>query len=199
MDFLTARAQVLKKDGEFDGHIKVLGSTETRHRSGRVIRQSGWRLDNFRKNPVALFEHYELIGSALVDQTARGLLFDISLAEEGTSATVDWVREMARQGHLRAASVGWLPVDGQVKHSKDGTEFLESELIEISVVTIPDNPDAVKLAASYGVELKETPESDFERQFWAAQTRNAIRQREIDLLRLKCPRMGDTLKPIHGA
>lgn len=192
MDYLTARAQVLKRDGEFNGHIKVLGSTETRHRSGRLIRQAGWRLDNFRKNPVALFEHIEPVGRASVDKTARGLEFDIALAEEGTSATVDYVRSLVRQNILTTASVGWLPVEGQTKQTKDGTDFLESELIEISLVILPDNPDAVKLAASFGLTCKASAEqSEFERNFWDVQTRNANRLREIELLKLKsCPRMG---------
>lgn len=194
MDFLKARAQVVKTDAEFNGRIKVLGSTETEHRSGRIIRQDGWRLDNFRKNPVALFEHFEPIGTAGVEKTSRGLEFDIKLAEEGTSRTVDYVRSLVRQGILTTASVGWMPVDGKVKMLKNGgVEFLESELIEISLVVIPDNPDAVKLAASFGLEVKTaSAPSEFESRFWAAQTRNANRLREIELMKMKCPRMDAT-------
>src|SRR5262245_42757612 len=83
-------------------------SDATVDRMGDVIEQGGWQLANFRKHPIALFNHDrdQVIGTWR-DVAVRGdqLIGRLELAEAGTSALVDTVRALIRQGILRAVSV----------------------------------------------------------------------------------------------
>src|SRR5262249_88407 len=55
-------------------------------------------------------------------------------------------------GAIRAASVGFIPLDPEARYDEDGRwvgfRFLGSQLIELSLVSVPANPDAVQLARS---------------------------------------------------
>jgi hypothetical protein len=63
---------------------------------------------------------------------------------------------MYRGGYLRAASVGFVPIrweDGKDK-SNFKRRYVEQELLEVSAVSIPANPNALALAIKDGVVEK---------------------------------------------
>lgn len=148
-----------KGDVDVDKPIHFTASDESRDRYGDIVRQGGWDLTAFKRNPVALFghNHDEIIGKfTRVWVEGKKLLADLMLAEAGTSAVVDYVRALVRQGLLKAVSVSFLPLDWQYlrDEKKDeviGYEFLKQELLEISLVSVPANAQALELAKSLGL------------------------------------------------
>jgi HK97 family phage major capsid protein/HK97 family phage prohead protease len=125
-------------------------------RIGDVIEQK-WELENFRKTgSPALFNHDrdQYIGVwENVRVEGNRLLGKLKLAAEGTSALIDTVRKLLAQKMLRATSVGFQPLKME-KLNDDASEFwgpfryLKSELLEVSLVSVPANPNAVALARS---------------------------------------------------
>ena len=142
--------------GDIDGSEYVL-SDETPDRMGDIIQADGWKLDNFKRNPIALFGHLSSfpIGrwkNLRIEGTAlRGHL---ELAPLGTSERIDEIRRLVEAGILKATSVGFRPIKYAALDPEapwDGTRFLEQELVETSLVSVPANPNA--LAVAKGLDI----------------------------------------------
>lgn len=153
----AAATAVLQADA-----LSVVASDENVDRYGDVIRAKGWELDAYRKNPIVLFGHKssEIVGTADVRVSGKRLLADISLADAGTSATVDAVRSLVGQKILRATSVGFRPTVEPVviRDAKNdeitGFEYVGQELLELSLVAVPANPQALALMKSFSLEVQ---------------------------------------------
>ena len=108
--------------GDVNGTEYVL-SDETPDRMDDVIMSDGWDLANFKRNPIALFNHRSdfPIGKwrnlRVQDKQLRGHL---ELAPEGTSERIDEIRRLRDAGILRAVSVGFKPVETK---ERDGTKW----------------------------------------------------------------------------
>jgi HK97 family phage major capsid protein/HK97 family phage prohead protease len=124
-------------------------------RMGDVIDPNGWLLDNFRRNPVALFGHdpsfpigkWSDVGVRRGALTGRlDLLDPVSDRQREIKAAVD-------AGVLRAVSVGFHPSKYEpLEGSKNGgLHFLEQELVECSLVSVPANANALAIAKSIGL------------------------------------------------
>jgi HK97 family phage major capsid protein/HK97 family phage prohead protease len=127
-------------------------------RMGDIIDPKGWRLDTFKKNPIALFGHSGgfPVGTWKDIRVEGGKLKGkLQFARPGTSERIDEIRSLAEQGILRAVSVGFQPVPGKVEPIKDsprnGLVYREAELVECSVVSVPANPNALQIARGLGV------------------------------------------------
>ncbi len=144
-----------------DDIIRFVASTEAVDRYGDIVRADGWRLDNYRRNPIVLFGHYHdtPVGTAPeVEVKSKALHIGIKLAEAGTSQVVDYVRALVAQGVLRAVSVSFLPIKWTERYDESGGrksfvgyEFLEHELLENSIVSVPANQEALRIARSLRV------------------------------------------------
>lgn len=137
--------------GKVNGLEFVL-SDETPDRMDDVILSDGWDLDNFKRNPIALFNHKAdfPIGKwqnlHVEDKQLRGHL---ELAKKGTSARVNEIISLVEQGILQAVSVGFRPIESRPrKESEFGSFFTKSELVETSLVSVPANPNALAIAKS---------------------------------------------------
>jgi HK97 family phage prohead protease len=141
-----------------DGLDFVL-SDETPDRFGDVISADGWQLDNFKKNPIALFGHNSSFpigkwqGLHVKD---GGLCGHLQLAPAGTSERIDEIRKLVEAGILRAVSVGFVPIEKQTMDARADSMFgpfkyLKQELVETSLVSIPANPNALAVAKSLKV------------------------------------------------
>jgi HK97 family phage major capsid protein/HK97 family phage prohead protease len=128
-------------------------SDATKDRMGDVIDPKGWQLDNFRSNPMALFNHNSSfpIGT-WEDVKVQGgrLVGKLKLAARGTSDRIDEIISLVEQGILRAVSVGFSPIERKPLDD-GGIKFTKQELLETSLVSIPANPAAVQLAKSLHV------------------------------------------------
>lgn len=153
------RASQMKVLDEARGRVSAIVSSESRDRDGDVIRAEGWNLDNFMRHPVLLASHdYHSLRSQIGEwesmevegKTMRGVArFFIGKGNE----EADWAFQLAKESAL-AFSVGFVPdMALAVPLSKDdpfgtqGMEFRGQELLEVSAVTVPSNPDALQRVA----------------------------------------------------
>lgn len=128
-----------------DGEIIGIASTEATDRDGEVILQNGWILDNFIKNPVILASHnyYEFpIGKATDIQVSDGKLIFKMIFSKATEKAIE-AAQLVQEGILKSFSVGFIPREYDPMQPNMITK---AELLEISLVTVPANPEALVLA-----------------------------------------------------
>jgi HK97 family phage prohead protease/HK97 family phage major capsid protein len=143
--------------GKLPGTLTYVLSDNTRDRYGDIIEASGWQLDNFRANPIALFSHQGSfpVGTwANVRVEGGKLIGDYMPADSGTSARIDEINSLVRQNVLKTTSVGFNPIESvPIDPAKpyDGIRYTRQELLETSIVSVPANPAAVQLARSLNI------------------------------------------------
>ena len=163
---LHTKAEVVAKEEE--GVVEgVVGSTEVIDRLEEVIEQDGWELSNYKKNPVVLWGHNVReerppIGKAvkvwLEGVRKKKLTFNIKFDLEDTFAAE--IYRKVKEGFLSTVSVGFLPIDYEPMN-KDDTSFFapqrytKQELLELSFVPVPANPEALTTLKSMGIEPVE--------------------------------------------
>ena len=143
----------------------AVASTESVDRDGDIIRSSGWKLTNFKKNPVILWAHdYQglPIAKALKIRVENNqLIFTPKFATKEQNPLADQVFNLYTEKFLNAFSVGFIPKKWKEMESEDGTpsygrEFTEQDLLEISGCPVPSNPEALIQAAMKAIELAKT-------------------------------------------
>jgi HK97 family phage prohead protease len=153
-------------------------STEDVDRMNDVIRVAGWRLENFRRSPVALFNHNKdaPIGTWKdVRVESNALRGKLELAPEGIPR-VDEIRKLISAGVLNSTSVGFRPIRSRRREDADGIEFLEQELLEVSIVSVPANPAALSVARSLNIS------EPTQKLVFAPAPMSAARTREISVI-----------------
>ncbi len=153
---MTRSTDHVVKTGEqsADDPFKFIMSAEKEDRMGDVIRQKGWDLTQFKRNPVALFghDHGFPIGSwKNVRVENKKLVGDLHFAAAGTSARIDEIRSLVEQRVLKAVSVGFRikeyePIDKSEPFG--GWDIKSAELLETSVVSVPAMQDALMAASA---------------------------------------------------
>lgn len=137
--------------------LEFIGSTEMQDRDGEVIRANGWNLKNYQQNPVFMWAHNYTappIGKAsAVWVDDKSLKFNIEFADRDTYEFADTVYRLYKGGFLKATSVGFLPEDWE---DGDGEKeprrsYTKQELLELSAVPVPSNPEALVSARDSGV------------------------------------------------
>lgn len=142
-----------------DRTLRFTISTGAVDRDLDMIAVNGWSLDAFAKNPVVLWAHRadELpIGKAIDFGSDERRLFSSVrfLPGEGygsASELAETVYRMSRDGYLSATSVGFRPLtwdftDDVERGAEDwfpGIDFHTQELVELSLVSVPANPEAL--------------------------------------------------------
>lgn len=149
--------RVEKMEADEDGFIYIEGyaSTDDIDRHGDIIPPEVWNrnaLKNFKKNPVILFNHnYNRI---------IGKVTDLTVDDKGlyVKCAIDAADEAGRKiamGLLKTFSIGFYLLDFDYSPEKEAWIIKKLELLEISVVTIPANQDAVfSLAKQLGGDEK---------------------------------------------
>jgi len=155
-----------KEDGE-DGELHITGhaSTNSEDRSGDVIVSEAWNkagaLTNYLKNPIVLAYHdmSKPIGKTIGHEVDdKGLKITAKISKAAGD-----ILGLIKEGILSAFSVGFIVKDADYD-SKHGIFVIqEVELLEVSVVSIPANQDAL-----FSIE-KNFPDSEqyveFKKQF----------------------------------
>lgn len=130
--------------------ITFVMSSESVDRDGDIIRQAGWDLEAFKKNPVFLVFHDQRqfpIGKVeTIGVESDRLIGTVKFADRGTYETADVAYELYKQGIMNAVSVSFAakeyePLEG------GGLEIKSQELYELSAVPVPANPEAVAVAS----------------------------------------------------
>jgi phage head maturation protease len=161
--------------------LDFISSDETLDRYDEVICTSGWRLDTYRQNPVFQNAHQH---DDIIHTLGRALQTDLRQVNGRTALvqTIQFatdVNPIARIAHglysggfLHSVSVGFIPIrwedapsDPSTLTSQPSTQqlrrkYLEQELLEVSAVAIPANPNALALALKSGAleksDLRDT-------------------------------------------
>lgn len=143
------------------GIYELWASTESVDRDGDILIASGAQLENYLKNPVVLYGHNYYgfpVAKTLEAEVVvgKGLRTRFQFAPKGTHADIDAVRSLWEGGFLNAASVGFRPLKWQERKPSADENFpswyapriyTEWELLEWSIVPVPANQDALRLAA----------------------------------------------------
>ncbi|HEY5911567.1 MAG TPA: HK97 family phage prohead protease [Verrucomicrobiae bacterium] len=157
--------------------LDFISSNESLDRYGEIISARGWRLENYRRNPV--FQNAHQYGDVIFT-LGKALVTEVRGAEGPATApylyqriqfAVD-VNPMARIAYglyrgkfLNAVSVGFIPLrwENPADPEKAGyrRKYLEQELLEVSAVGIPANPEALQL----GLEAGAIEKADLRRLF----------------------------------
>jgi len=142
----------------------AIASTESKDREGDILKANGWKLKNFRKNPVLLWAHDASglpIGKAVnIDISDGKMFFDAKFATQEMNPLAEQVWQMFKAGFLRAFSVRFDPITWEDappeagKSARVGRIYKSQELLEISAVNIPANAEALKSPAMYDLLIK---------------------------------------------
>jgi hypothetical protein len=162
-------AKEIKIDGvEYDQLF--ICSSEVIDRSEEIIEQSGWKLDEFRRNPVMLachqhrladgkspvigsWPHVEIRGDLKAAGVTGKVLLGAAKFSQLTQLGKDYYNLYCVERHMKAVSVGFQPIKGE-RRKVDGRSVYvhtEAELIEISPVAVGCNQEALATLRQLGV------------------------------------------------
>jgi HK97 family phage prohead protease len=137
--------------------LSYVASTEQIDRYGDIVEQK-WDLVGFQKNPVVLFNHRQdslpIARAKDIKVENNQLLIDVEFdMKDEESARIG---RKAKDGFLNAVSVGFAPLEYTPRselpkehkfYSESGNIFHKSELLEVSIVTVPANSSATEQTA----------------------------------------------------
>ena len=153
----VARAETKILDQE-NGRVSAIVSSESADRDGDIVRVAGWNLKNFLAHPVLLNSHnsYNLMNQIgeweSMEVKGKRLIGTAKFYINEGNPAADWAFNLAIHGQL-AFSVGFIPdMDLAKRLDEDNDdfwffgpfEFNGQELLEVSAVTVPANPDALQ-------------------------------------------------------
>lgn len=193
MDQVQKVAQITKASGDRPRTYAFVASDESVDRYGDIVKFEGWDFKNYKLNPIALYQHSSTIPIGVTkiipDAKTKTINAEITLADEGTSELIDSIAKLLDQRILRAVSVGFLPTKPPLYREDPKTGeilgyiFNSQELTELSVVSVPANPNAIAYAKSLGIKDRQ-----IERLFLPADTsalaEQAVRARYLEVVRL---------------
>ncbi len=180
--------EIKQVGAEEDRVLRFVGSDETPDRDNDIIEVAGWKLDDYMKNPVFMWAHrYDEppIGKAvnvMADMATKKLLFDIKFATAEEYPFADTIYRLYKGGYLNATSVGFRGVkfktrdDDSVLEKPEwqrGRRYMEQNLLELSAVPVPCNPNALVEVRGKGFK-----EEDVDKVF----TEKPPELKEVDLL-----------------
>jgi len=133
---------------ELEGRrFRFVASDESVDADGDVVVQSGWMLERFMQNPVVLALHERralpvgrVVDLAVAGRQLRGIL-QFPGGDDMTAASRE-VYGLVRAGALRGVSVAFRGLEWEDLPT-GGHRFTQQELLEISLVSIGSNANAV--------------------------------------------------------
>lgn len=169
---LCKDANVEYKDGHEKRVIKYVCSDASVDRAGDIIKQDGWLMDNFRKNPVIMPMHdysdFPIGVSIRTEVVEDKLKMNVMFATKDMNPKADMAFKMAKAGIMKAGSVGFAPIkfhipdDDERKefdmNEQGGIIFDKQELLEFSPCGVPANANALTESIDKGLFSKK----DFE-------------------------------------
>ena len=146
--YTQATAIEIEKDGKKEKLF--IASDEALDRQGEIISIDGWDLSNFKSNPVVLWGHDQSrpaigIADKLGYKTINGkksLVYQPKFHRKDEFSRL--VADLVDEGWIKTSSVGFMPQE------MEDNKYIKQELLEISFVNVPANPNALSLAFSKG-------------------------------------------------
>lgn len=159
--------------------ITFVASDGTRDSYGTVLPVSEWDLTRYNLNGIVGYQHKVygngnepdpdyVIGKGTARIEDGRLLVDVEFEPEGLNPIADKVWRKLQFGSLNGMSVGFTATGG---HWGEGDEDYDGdnatyyytglELLEVSVVNIPANPNAIRRSVSEELtDLREAPQPE---------------------------------------
>ena len=131
-----------------DKNLKIAGyaNTTAKDRAGDIVTANAWAkgVDNFRRNPVLLYQHKHdcpigKVNKITVDKKGIFVEAAVSKAAEDNHG----IQTLIKDGALKSFSVGFKVKDGKYNRDEDSMYITDVELLEISVVSVPCNQDSL--------------------------------------------------------
>lgn len=156
-----AHVRKLSEDVLESRTVEFVISDETKDRHGTILKIDGWKLDNYRKNPIVGYQHNlygdmcsppnpdDIIGRSEVRIEGKQLIARVTFEPADLNPQAEKIFRKVLFGTLSMASVGFMPLR-EFRQEKDKAGNIiaeysdEHELVEWSVVNIPSNPNAGK-------------------------------------------------------
>jgi len=177
---------------------RIIINTASVDRDRDRVLPGGCRAENYLKNPVVQWGHeYRAPWSTIGKTTSMTIEADRIMAEfELRPAANDQdpqniIRLLWEGGWVRTASIGFIPKVGK-QNDLGGYDFSEWELLEWSLVPIPANQDALRLAVKSmddpeGVSIIKAPCAQCGQQTDFSATLFALSQSDMQPLKcMKC-------------
>ena len=136
------------------GIFEIMISTEEQDRQDDIVRATGAKLDNYLRNPVVLYGHdysdFPIARSLSLEiMPGRGIKSTFQFPAWGTYEKADIARKLYAAKFLNAASIGFQPITA-IPLNEDRywgpQDYVEWELYEWSLVTVPANQSALRLS-----------------------------------------------------
>ena len=209
--FRTATQSEVRKDEAGARKMTFVASDGTRDSAGTVLNVNGWKLERFNNNGIIGYQHKvygswdgtdnpdNVIGKGYAYVKDGKLMVDVEFEPAEINELAEKIYQKLLFGSLKAVSVGFRPIGrgqwGKDNESIDGKNptyyYAGQELLEISVVNIPSNPNALKkgiegmeeelkqLRAEAQEEIQEQEEQNKEPETKEVED-NTILTRQID-------------------
>ena len=160
---IVLKAKV-KTINENEGTVEIVASTARLDRDNDTIDPKGWIFDNFQKHPILVANHMtsrdldsiigkieniHVEGDAVV-MTARYFI-------NRGNKKADWAWQLVKEG-IDAYSVSFIPIE-YTENEKGGIDYKKQELLEVSQVVLPANPDAVSRSIPNYKKYKWMPDA----------------------------------------
>ena len=153
----------IRKKNEESRTITFVASDGSRDFAHTVLNQQGWKLERFNKNPIIGYNHNIygawdtkdvdfVIGKGRAYVEDDRLMVDITFEPKEINELAEKVYQKVLFGSINAVSVGFTPVgkgawgkgDEAPGEPNETYYYAGQELLEISVVNIPANGNALK-------------------------------------------------------
>lgn len=172
----------VRKVEEDNRVVEFVASDASVDSYGTVLNPEGWDLERFNKNGIVGYQHDVYYGSDPDNVIGKGearvedglLIVRVTFEPADLNEKADKVYRKVLFGTLNGVSVGFQSKKGHwgdKKRSEDPDVYYfdEQELLEVSVVNIPANPNAVKRSAEDEQETLpdkpvEEPEEELENE-----------------------------------
>jgi len=145
-----------KASEENNRALVVTISTINPDRSNDVVMPQGIKLDNYLRNPVVMLGHdYRGLAIAKADQIEvkdDRIVARVQFPPEKDYPLADTVYNLYSKGFMNAWSIGFIPTKA-LDLENGGRQFEEWELLEFSAVAVPDNPEALTMLRSKGIDM----------------------------------------------
>ena len=164
---IEAEIEVRKDE---DGSHEFVISTAAVDRHGTIINSEGWDLSAFRSNPIMAYQHDthssdpdNIIGTWDVRIEDGKLVGKPNYEPAELNPKADKIRRKVEHGTLRAVSVGFIPKEyhwgNRSKGEDPDTLYLDkNELLEVSIVAVPSNPESLKRSTEELMQEMPKPE-----------------------------------------
>jgi len=168
-DKIKAIVKQIKSEGE-GRSFKVIATTDAVDRYDEVIEAEAWDFKNFLKNPVILWGHKSTelpIGIATkVYQEGTKTIVEGIFASKEANPLAEQVKLLYDEKMIKTVSVGFMGNSYKIEQ-KDNKEILiwtDVELLELSFVSVPANPEALSVLKAKGLKNEIVEEKTIEKR-----------------------------------